>query len=63
MSETLQATDVEASSSDEAEPQSQSKTEDLLVQEGDVDALRLPRRGPDHDAPLSRNRSSTGDLP
>ena len=39
MSETLQATDdVEASSpaEAEAEPQSQSKTEDLLVQEGDI---------------------------
>ena len=43
MSETLQATDVEASSSDEAEPQSQSKTEDLLVQEGDIAGDYLER--------------------
>ncbi len=44
MSETLQATDdVEAPSSDEAEPQSQSKTEDLLVQEGDIAGDYLER--------------------
>ncbi|WP_434451970.1 protein jag [Lentzea sp. E54] len=48
MSETLQATDdVEASSPAEAEtsaePQSQSKTEDLLVQEGDIAGDYLER--------------------
>jgi spoIIIJ-associated protein len=46
VSETLQATDdVEASSQDEAEaePQSQSKTEDLLVQEGDIAGDYLER--------------------
>ena len=46
MSETLQATDdVEASSpaEAEAEPQSQSKTEDLLVQEGDIAGDYLER--------------------
>ncbi|KOV88893.1 single-stranded DNA-binding protein [Nocardia sp. NRRL S-836] len=47
VSETLQATDVEASSSDEAEPQSEpqspGKTEDLLVQEGDIAGDYLER--------------------
>ncbi|SDH63257.1 spoIIIJ-associated protein [Lentzea fradiae] len=48
MSETLQATDdVEASTpaeaGTEAEPQSQSKTEDLLVQEGDIAGDYLER--------------------